>query len=250
VVVIGATLSFGRLTIRTIVLFVCAVNPFSGTRLESMSEQLADEVTEGPSDGRVRRGDRTRRVVLARAVDVASVEGLEGLSIGRLATELSMSKSGLIAHFGTKEQLQLATIRAARAIFAHTVIEPAMESAQGLVRLRRLLEAWLEYSSDRRFPGGCFFARATHEHAGRQGAVRDALAAVDQEWVGLIARTVADAQATGEIRADVDPDLLAFDLVAYLDAANLRSLLLGSNDVYDQARRAVEQRLEDAAVRR
>ncbi|HEU5036143.1 MAG TPA: TetR family transcriptional regulator C-terminal domain-containing protein [Nocardioides sp.] len=204
-----------------------------------MSEQVAD--------GRIRRGDRTRRLVLRRAVDVASVDGLEGLSIGGLATELSISKSGLIAHFGSKEQLQLATVRAARAIFATAVVEPALQEPAGLGRVRALLENWLEYSSDRRFPGGCFFARAAHEYAGRPGAVRDALAAVDEEWVGLITRTVVEAQQVGEVRADVDADQLAFELTAYLDSANLRSLLLGSAGVYDLARTALARRLEESA---
>jgi AcrR family transcriptional regulator len=214
-----------------------------------MSHEPVDETPPDlPTDGRVRRGDRTRRVVLGKAVDVASVEGLEGISIGRLATELSISKSGLIAHFGSKEQLQLATIRAARAIFVTTVIQPALEIPAGLARLRALLETWLEYSSDRRFPGGCFFARASHEHAARPGAVRDALAAADREWVDLITRTVVEAQEVGDIRPDVDPGLLAFDLVAYLDSANLRSLLTGSNDVYDQARQAIADRLVSVAA--
>src|SRR6478609_9903052 len=187
---------------------------------------MTEQLTETPStDGRVRRGDRTRRVVLARAVDLASVEGLDGLSIGRLATELEISKSGLIAHFGTKEGLQLATIRAARAIFVHTVIEPALATPPGLDRVRALLDAWLDYSSDRRFPGGCFFARASHEHAARPGAVRDALATTDREWVGLIAETIAGAQEAGEIVADVEPTQLAYELDAYLDSANLRSLV-------------------------
>jgi AcrR family transcriptional regulator len=212
-----------------------------------MSEHLADapgdDATPEPSDGRVRRGDRTRRVVLRKAVDVASVEGLEGLSIGRLATELSMSKSGLIAHFGTKEGLQLATIRAARAIFVATVIDEALETPPGLARLRALLDAWLDYSSDRRFPGGCFFSRACHEYAARPGAVRDALAATDDEWLALITRSVAEAQAVGDLDRDVDPGALGFELVAYLDSANLRSLLMGSNEPYDQARRAVGDRL-------
>ena len=203
---------------------------------------------EQAADGRIRRGDRTRRLVLGHAVDVASVDGLDGLSIGRLATDLSMSKSGLIAHFGSKEELQLATVRAARAIFAQTVIEPALREPPGLGRVRALLDAWLAYSSDRRFPGGCFFARATHEFAARPGAVHDALAAVDAEWLGLIARTIAEAQEVGEIRPDVDPGQVAFDLAAYLDSANLRSLLLGSFDVYDQARAAFGRRLEECAA--
>jgi AcrR family transcriptional regulator len=199
------------------------------------------------SDGRIRRGDRTRRAVLARAVDIASVEGLDGLSIGRLAGELEMSKSGLIGHFGSKEELQLSTIRAARAIFATTVIAPAMEASTGVARVRGLLDAWLDYSSDRRFPGGCFFARATHEYAARPGAIRDALAVVDEEWLELLSSTIKEAQAVGEIDASVEATQLAFDLDAYLDAANLRSLL-GRTDVYERAARAMTDRLESVTT--
>ena len=155
-----------------------------------MTEQRHHRRPHPPTAGSA-EATATRRVVLARAVDLASVEGLDGLSIGRLAADLEISKSGLIAHFGSKEGLQLATIRAARAIFVHTVIEPTLETPPGMGRLRGLLEAWLEYSSDRRFPGGCFFARASHEYAARPGAVRDALAAVDEEWLGLIAESIA-----------------------------------------------------------
>jgi len=208
-----------------------------------MNEQEQDSAT----DGRIRRGDRTRRVVLRAAVDVASVDGLDGLSIGRLASELDISKSGLIAHFGSKEELQLATIRAARAIFATTVVGPALQIPPGTARLRALLEGWLGYSSDRRFPGGCFFARASHEYAARPGAVRDALAQVDDEWLALIARSIAEAQAAGEIVADVDPEQLAFDLDAYLDSANLRSLF-GDKSVYDRAQRAMEDRLAAVSI--
>lgn len=209
-----------------------------------MTEQLT---TDGPTDGRVLRGDRTRRVVLARAVDLASVEGLDGLSIGRLAADLEISKSGLIAHFGSKEGLQLATIRAARAIFVHSVIEPTMQTPPGMGRLRAQLDAWLRYSSDRRFPGGCFFARASHEYAARPGAVRDALAVIDEEWLALIAETITGAQEAGDIRPDIDPTQLAFDLDAYLDSANLRSLL-GRKDVYERAEQAVRDRLAAAAT--
>jgi AcrR family transcriptional regulator len=198
-------------------------------------------------DGRIRRGDRTRRAVLARAVDIASVEGLDGLSIGRLAGDLEISKSGLIAHFGTKEELQLATIRAARAIFVTTVIEPAMRDTDGLGRLRALLDAWLSYSSDRRFPGGCFFARASHEYAARPGAIRDALAVIDDEWLRLLAVSIEEAQAAGELDPAIDATQLAFDLDAYLDSANLRSLL-GRADVYERAERAMRDRLESATT--
>ena len=202
-----------------------------------------------PSDGRLRRGDRTRRAVLARAVDIASVEGLDGLSIGRLAGELEISKSGLIGHFGSKEELQLSTIRAARAIFAQTVIQPALSTAPGLARVRALLEGWLVYSSDRRFPGGCFFGRVTHEYAARPGAVRDALARIDDEWLRLIATSIEEAQENGEIDPAVDASQLAFDLDAYLDAANLRSLL-GREGVYERAETAMRDRLEAVALTR
>ena len=199
------------------------------------------------TDGRIRRGDKTRREVLRAAVDIASVDGLDGLSIGRLAAELGISKSGLIGHFGTKEELQLATIRAARAIFVHTIIEPSLRIAPGLAQVRSLLDGWLEYSSDRRFPGGCFFARASHEYAARPGAVRDALATVDEEWLGLIEEAIRGAQAAGEIDAAVDAAQLTYELDSYLDSANLRSLL-GRPGVYDQAARAVRDRLDAAAT--
>jgi AcrR family transcriptional regulator len=195
------------------------------------------------TDGRIRRGDETRRVVLRRAVDLASVEGLDGVTIGRLAQELSISKSGLFAHFGSKEELQLATIRAARAIFARAVVEPAMGRQAGMVRLRALLEGWLDYSSGREFPGGCFFSRATHEYAARPCSVRDALRDVDAEWLGLLAATVDQARELGEMRADVDSRQLAYELDAYLDSANMRSLLDGDLAVYDIARAAVDARL-------
>jgi len=199
-------------------------------------------------DGRVRRGDETRRAVLGRAVDLASVEGLDGVTIGRLAQELSISKSGLFAHFGSKEELQLATIRAARAIFAQAVVVPAMSAPAGMARVRALLEAWLGYSRGRQFPGGCFFSRATHEYAARPGPVRDALVEVDREWLDLVARTVEEARDLGEVGAGVDPRQVAYELDAYLDSANLRSLLGGDQAVYERARAAIEARLDSVAA--
>jgi len=199
------------------------------------------------TDGRIRRGDETRRTVLRRAVDLASVDGLDGVTIGRLAEELSISKSGLFAHFGSKEALQLATIRAARAIFSQIVVVPALSKPAGMARLRALLDGWLDYSRGREFPGGCFFSRATHEYASRPGAVRDALAEIDEEWLALIARTITEARDEGELRAEVDPRQLAYELDAFLDSANLRSLLTGDLRVYDLARVAVESRLDAVA---
>ena len=206
-----------------------------------------DQSEATTTDGRVRRGDETRRVVLRRAVDLASVDGLDGVTIGRLAQELSISKSGLFALFGSKEELQLATIRAARAIFSRAVVVPALGKQPGMVRLRALLDGWVDYSRGREFPGGCFFSRATHEYAARPGTIRDALAEADEEWLTLVATTIDEARGLREVRADVDPRQLAYELDAYLDSANMRSLLDGDLTAYDRARTAVDTRLESIA---
>ncbi|KAA1418416.1 TetR/AcrR family transcriptional regulator [Mumia zhuanghuii] len=197
-------------------------------------------------DGRVRRGNATRRAVLRRAVDVASVEGLDGLSIGRLATELSMSKSGLFALFGAKEELQLATIRAAKRIYIDTVVTPALETPPGLGRVWALVAAWIDYSRGRVFPGGCFFARTSYEYAARDGEVRDALTASRHEWLELIEQSLAEAQSLGELAGTEALPQLAFELNAFLDGANLDSLLGRGEPAYDQARRAIRDRLASA----
>ena len=206
-----------------------------------------DETAVDETDGRLRRGSQTRRAVLARAVEVASLHGLDGVSIGQLAGDLSISKSGLFAHFGAKEELQLATIRAARAIYADAVVAPAMRLAPGLGRVWALTAAWLDYSRGRVFPGGCFFARAGHEFGARPGPIRDALVSAHREWTLLLARTVEDARLLGEISDDVDSARLAFELQAFLDAANVGSLM-GDDACYDRAREATRQRLEQAAA--
>ncbi|MFI7067540.1 TetR/AcrR family transcriptional regulator [Kribbella sp. NPDC050124] len=193
-------------------------------------------------DGRLVRGDQTRRAVLRRSVDIASVDGLEGLSIGRLATELGISKSGLFAHFGSKEELQLATIRAARRIYADHVVTPAFEVEPGLGRVWSVSDHWLEYSRRRVFPGGCFFQKVSHEFAGRTGAVHESLLTVHYEWMELMETTVREAVERGELAAD--PKQLAFELNAYYEAANFASLLQGDFAAYDQARQAICSRLE------
>ena len=132
------------------------------------------------------RGDRTRQAILEVAVDVASAEGLEGLTIGRLAAELSMSKSGLFAHFGSKEELQLATVEAARDIFIREVIRPSFEAGKGLARLWKLCDVWLAYVRSEVFRGGCFFAAAAAEFDGRPGLVRDRVAGIMKEWLATL----------------------------------------------------------------
>ena len=197
-------------------------------------------------DGRLARGDQTRRAVLRRAVDIASVDGLEGLSIGRLATELGISKSGLFAHFGSKEELQLATVRAARRIYADNVVLPAYEVEPGLGRVWALSQYWLDYSRTRVFPGGCFFQKVSHEFSARDGAVQEYLAAVHDEWMDLIETAVTEAIERNELVGDSKQ--LAFDLNAYYEAANLASILHNDDTGYARARAAVRIRLESALV--
>src|ERR1700747_348673 len=144
------------------------------------------------------RGLRTRRAIRRKAVDIASVEGLEGLTIGRLASVLRISKSGLFAHFGSKEDLQCAVVDEAREIFVERVVRPAYQF-QGLQRLRVLCENWLAYSEERVFPGGCFFSAASLEFDDRPGRVREQIVGLMRKWLGNLEQAVRDAQSAGEI---------------------------------------------------
>lgn len=194
-----------------------------------------------PVDGRVERGNQTRRLVLRHTADLASVEGLSGLTIGRLAGELSLSKSGVFALFGSKEELQLATIRAARRIFLDHVAVPAMEFDDGLPRLRSLCENWLAYSRARVFPGGCFFFAVAAEFDSRPGPVREAIVAARVEWTDFVEATVGAAIAKGELPADPDGPQLTFELIAIMEGANSDSLLRDAGDPrpYEWATRAI-----------
>ncbi|UOX88278.1 TetR/AcrR family transcriptional regulator [Amycolatopsis sp. FBCC-B4732] len=197
-----------------------------------------------PVDGRIARGDATRRLVLRRAVDVASVDGLEGLSLGRLATELELSKSGVFALFGSKADLQLATIEAALEIFRSCVVTPASAAPPGLPRLRAICENWLEYSEKRVFPGGCFFFNVGAEFDARPGRVHDAVAAASGSFAAFIRESAREAVALGHL--DADAEVLAFELHALGRAANADAVLNGGTQAYELARRAIRARLAGA----
>ena len=147
----------------------------------------------------------TRREILRVAADIASAEGLEGLSIGGLATELKMSKTGIFAHFGSKEQLQLATVETANQIFLEKVVQPALKRAPGLQRLKAMLEHWLGYVERIGFRGGCFFAAASAEFDSRPGAVRDQIAELTTAWMKALQEEIAFAQSKKEIRSSIKP---------------------------------------------
>lgn len=195
-------------------------------------------------DGRRVRGDESRRVILAHAIDTASVEGLEGLTIGRLADAAGHSKSGVATLFGSKEQLQLATVAAAREVFIDRVVSPARaRSERGLARVCALISAWLEYSDERVFRGGCFFAATSVEYDARPGPIRDAVLAASTDWEDYLAVSIQRAMDLGELPGLDDARQLTFEIVSFLEAANTRSLLHGSAEPYDRAAVALRARL-------
>jgi AcrR family transcriptional regulator len=218
------------------------------------SDQRAPGAQEGGAaaalaDGRRERGRRTRESILGTAVDIGSVEGLEGLTIGRLASELGMSKSGLFAHFGSKEDLQLATIDAARRIFIGEVVEPVRAAERGLPRLTALLDLKLAYLQRGVFRGGCFFEAVRAEYDSRPpGPVRDRIAAQFSDWEQLLADRVRAAQAAGHLDPDVGPEQLAFELDAFGTAANLRYQFDRDERAFDRARQAIGERLRTVTV--
>ena len=195
-------------------------------------------------DGRVERGDRTRQQILDAAVDIASVEGLEGLSIGRLALKLEMSKSGLFAAFGSKQDLQLATVDHAAGIFVEQVVRRAMAAPRGLPRLWSLCESKLEYMQREVFRGGCFFAAASAEFDGRPGPVHERIAGHMKAWVELLAGAVQRAQNEGHLLADLEPAQLAFEIDALAQGANWAFQLFGDASAFDRARRGTKARLD------
>jgi AcrR family transcriptional regulator len=169
-------------------------------------------------------------------VDLGSREGLEALTIGRLATNAGVSKSGLFAHFGSKQELQLATIESARAIFVAEVIAPARSAAEGPPRLRATLAAWLDYFRRDVFPGGCFFQAASLEFDGRPGPVRDRILEVMSEWLAWLAELARQAGAS-----DDGAQQLAFELNAIGLATNWQRQLFREDRPLDHAEVAFEQ---------
>jgi AcrR family transcriptional regulator len=188
-------------------------------------------------------GVRTRGAILKGATELATLEGLEGLSIGRLADHIGMSKSGLYAHFGSKEELQLATIEEAQAIFEREVVAPMLEQPEGVARVLGFADAYLSYLQRHVFPGGCFFASANTELDTHEGQVRDKLRALMAEGLAALADMIRDAQARGEVDANADADQLAFEIDALLHGANAGFVMFDSEEPLERARRAIRARL-------
>ena len=188
-------------------------------------------------------GHRRRQAILREAVTLSTVDGLEGLSIGNLAKALAMSKSGLYAHFGSKEELQLATVDEAARIFRQEVIEPALRAPAGVGQLVAVCDAFVEHLRRRTFPGGCFFAGAVLEMGSRSGPVKEAVAAFQQGLVQQIGEFAGAAIAGGELPVTEDPGQLAFEIMGVILATNAGFVLGGDDGVLDVAGQVVRRRL-------
>jgi AcrR family transcriptional regulator len=196
--------------------------------------------------GRKPRADgvESRRAILHAAANLATTRGLEGLSLGELAQHIGMSKSGLFAHFKSKEELELATIETAAEIFERDVLTPARESPEGLGRVLALSEAFLGHLERRVFPGGCFFATVAAQLASRPGRARDRVMEVQQRWLGQFTEALGQAVEGGELPREADVDQLVFEVTAMMVRANFSWIVTGDTRVLDQARIGIRHVLE------
>ena len=196
------------------------------------------------------KGERTRYAILDTAAALATQEGLEPLSIARLAEATGMSKSGLFAHFGSKEELQLATVDHAAAMFVEEVIAPARTAPRGVARVWALCDRMVDYSERQVFPGGCFFASTAFEFNNRQGPVRDRIEAMMRSWLSYLEHAVEQAQEAGELDPRLEAREIAFQLDAFAQSANAHFQLFRDERVFEEARRAIRDRIESLRVAR
>jgi AcrR family transcriptional regulator len=204
------------------------------------------EPPQVPGSGRLTRapGDRSRARVLEHAAALATLEGLDGVSIARIAAATGMPKSSVYVLFGSKQELQLATIDAARANFIWHVVTPVITmTPPGRHRLQRLCDSYLDYVEQRIFPGGCFFVTASAEMGGRHGPVRDRVALYQGQWRQLLSETARQAHTARELAPGTDPDQLAFELGALLAGSGIAAVLHDDNTLIDRARQAVHAQL-------
>ena len=195
------------------------------------------------------KGDDTRERILHRAFRMASRDGLEGLSIGGLATALAMSKSGLFAHFGSKEELQLEVLRAAARRFEDTVVRPAFRAPRGTPRIRHLLENWVRWANSPDAAGGCLFVTASVELDDRAGRPRDFLVAAQKQILDALARSAQMAIEVGHFRPDLDCRQFAFELYSLLLGYHHAKRLMRDANAETALRTGLERLLNDAAVR-
>lgn len=191
-------------------------------------------------------GEQTHAAILEAAMRLASIEGLSSLTIGRLAREVGASRSGVFAHFRSKQRLQQETIAAASEVFEREVVRPGLDAPEGLAQLEGFCEAYLSYVERQVFPGGCFFAQLLAEFDAPEGAIHDEVATFQQGGVALLEDLIGTAQQHGELDPSVDPGQLAFELYAPLELANYFSTLHRDPTIVDRGRKAVRAGLRGA----
>ncbi|MEZ5425918.1 MAG: TetR/AcrR family transcriptional regulator [Pyrinomonadaceae bacterium] len=196
----------------------------------------------------VLKGEKTRQEILKTSVDIASAEGLEGLSIGKLANEIGLSKSGLFAHFGSKEDLQIAAVQTAAEIFVAEIIKPTEDSENGLIKLYAMLDAWISYIERSIFRGGCFFFAVSAEMDDRPGKVRDLVAELTKSWVMKLESEAKLAVRLGELGNDRDVELLIFQVHGFVQEANWFYRLHEDKRAFEKARLSILQTLETFAT--
>ncbi|MBI2381925.1 MAG: TetR/AcrR family transcriptional regulator [Gammaproteobacteria bacterium] len=194
------------------------------------------------------KGEATRAAILDCALALSKQIGLEALSIGMLAERLSMSKSGVFAHFGAKEELQIAVLEEAQARFTEQVVRPALGAPRGLTRLRTLFTRWMEYSAASGEPGGCLLIQAAAEFDDKPGAVRDCLVRGQRQWREALSRAVAMCVERGELAADADCEQLAFEIFGLALAAHHDVRLFGEQAGRARALRGLERLLAACAA--
>jgi len=183
----------------------------------------------------------SRTSAVEAAVDLASVQGLEGITIGRLADDLSMSKSGLIGRFGDKEAMQRAVLAAAIERFTEAVWLPASRVEPGLPRLEAIVDAWIDHLRGGVFPGGCFVTTASVEYDARPGALHDDVEAAVKRWLGVLEAEARQARDAGDLPADRDPADVAFELHSLASGGSVAGRLLGDPAALDRIRAAMRR---------
>jgi AcrR family transcriptional regulator len=214
-----------------------------------MDTFFSGKTTTEDGEHHLSKGKASRAAILLAAAKLATTKGLIGLSIGDLATEVGMSKSGLYAHFKSKEELELATIATAAAIFDSEVLQPVTRVPAGIVRLKALANSFLSHLERRVFPGGCFFAAVAAELDTRPGPARDRVVEVLNSWLSLLRQCILDAQTLGEIDPQAQVDQVVFEVQAMLLAANFLFVMTSDSLRLTQARRGVEDVLAGVVVR-
>jgi len=209
---------------------------------------VAEAPTAVTTDRRLLRGERTRQAILTHASRLASAEGLEAVSLQRLAGDLGISKSGLFAHFGSKEELQLAIVDEASRIFTNEVLRPGLKTSAGVGRVWAMCNAFLSYLEREVFPGGCFFEATVAEFDSKPGRVRDAVVERRDYWVASLGRALRAAKDMGDVQANVDADQVAWELSCLLVGANGSFVQNGGSVGFERARRAIRDRLERIAT--